>query len=755
MWGSTARTIGACRGAAALFAVLATGVFAGPLVPGARAADQCAGAGPWCDASLSPDQRAQLLLGALSESQKISLLAGNDVLGVTGASGHTGSSAGVPGLVPPVHFTDGTAGIRQGPATAVPVELALAATFDPVLAQLDGSVLGNEAKYKSNDVIFGPTLTIMRVAQAGRTFQALGEDPLVASRLGVSLIDGIQSQGVIADANIYLANNQEGIDPTELSGMPGSPLGTGTIGSRYVINANVDERTLREVYLPPFEAAVKEAHVGTVMCAYNLVNGTYNCENGPLLNGILKQQWGFPGVVLSDYGASHDTVASLQNGLDLEPWPGVAYAPAPVTAALASGLVTQAQLDDHVRRYLRTLFAAGVFDRAAYAEEEARIEKAAHAAAARRIEEGAITLLSNRGSVLPLDPARIKSIAVIGKAASSFITGGGSSAVTPYSSVTPLQGITERAGRGAHVAYDDGSNAASAAQLARASDVAIVVAANYETEGADLNCLSLECPHAYGEQDALIEQVAAANPNTIVVLETGGPVLTPWRSQVSGLLDAWYPGEQGGAAIARVLFGDVNPSGHLPVTFPRSEAEEPTAADPESYPGVANSETYKEGPFVGYRWFDAHNLQPAFPFGFGLSYTSFSYGAMNAAATAAGARVSATIANVGARKGSTVAQLYLGVPSQPGVAQPPAQLRGFAKATLAPGHSGRVSFPLNARSLSYWDTSTGRWSVAAGCYPVMVGSSSRELPLSGVLAVNGAACPGAIANVHVQSSAAP
>jgi beta-glucosidase len=410
--------------------------------------------------------------------------------------------------------------------------------------------------------------------------------------------------------------------------------------------------------------------------------------------------------------------------------------------------VTQAQLDDHVRRYLRTLFAFGVFDRSAYAEEEARIERAAHAAAARKIEEGAITLLQNKGQVLPLDAAHVKSIAVIGKPAGSFISGGGSSAVKPYSAVTPLQGITERAGPGVHVAFDEGSSAASAVALARSSDVAIVVAANYETEGADLNCLSLECPHAYGEQDSLIEQVAAANPKTIVVLETGGPVLTPWRGQVSGLLDAWYPGEQGGAAIAGVLFGDVNPSGHLPVTFPAAEAQEPTAGDLQSYPGVANSEVYREGVSVGYRWFDAHNLQPAFPFGFGLSYTSFSYGGLAVARTAGGARVTATITNVGTRKGSAVAQLYLGLQPQPGVPEPPAQLRGFAKVTLAPGRSGRVSFPLDGRALAYWNTASAGWSVAPGCDPVMVGSSSRELPLTGTLAVNGASCPGALASVN-------
>jgi beta-glucosidase len=336
----------------------------------------------------------------------------------------------------------------------------------------------------------------------------------------------------------------------------------------------------------------------------------------------------------------------------------------------------------------------------------------------------------------------VKSIAVIGKVASSFITGGGSSTVTPYASVTPLQGIADRAGSNVHVAYDDGSNPSTAVALAKRSDVAIVVAANYETEGADLNCLSLECPNAYGNQDGLIEQVAAANPNTIVVLETGGPVLTPWRDRVKGLLEAWYPGEQGGAAIARVLFGDVNPSGHLPVTFPQSESDAPTAGDPTSYPGVANVEFYKEGVFVGYRWYDAHHLAPAFPFGFGLSYTSFGYGGLRVSPDAGGgALITATVTNSGSRAGGALPQLYLGLPSLAGVPQPPAQLKGFAKVSLRPGQSARVSFPIDARALSYWDAGAGAWRVAPGCYRVMVGSSSRDLPLQGVLPVGGASCP--------------
>ena len=733
----------ASRQRVAGWVAIAAMAIAGLAASGAYAStNQCANAGPWCNTALSPDARAQLLLDRLTQDQKISLLAGNDPLGVTGLSGHTGSSAGVPGLVPAVNFTDGTAGIRQGSATAIPVELALGASFDPQLARDAGGLLANEASAKGNDVIYGPTLTIMRTPLAGRTFQAPGEDPFLTSQIGDALIEGIQSQGVIANANIFVANNQEGQDPTGLTAMPGSPLGAGTVGSRYVINAVVDERTLREIYLDPFEAAVTQAHVGTVMCAYNRVNGTYNCENGALLNGVLKQEWQFPGFVLADYGAAHNTIASLSGGLDFEPWPAAAYASVPVTAAIDAGLATTAQLDDHVRRYLRTLFAFGVFDRPAFNNDDSQIDKGAHAATAQRLEEGSIALLRNRAQTLPLDAGRLKSIAVIGKVANSFVTGGGSSNVTPFASVTPLQGITARAGPRVQVSYNDGSDVANAAALAKGSDVAIVVAANYESEGADLQCLTLECPNAYGNEDALIEAIASANPKTVVVLETGGPVLTPWRDRVGALLDAWYPGEAGGAAIARVLFGDVDPSGHLPVTFPSSESDEPTAGDLTAYPGLTD-ETYKEGVFVGYRWFDEHRIAPAFPFGFGLSYTSFSFRGLRVAARGNGALVTATVINSGPRPGAAVAQLYLGLPSQKTAPEPPAQLEGFQKLTLQPGQSARVSFPLSSRAFSYWDAGAHAWKLAVGCARVMVGDSSRDLPLKGAFAIGGAVCGGA------------
>jgi beta-glucosidase len=341
--------------------------------------------------------------------------------------------------------------------------------------------------------------------------------------------------------------------------------------------------------------------------------------------------------------------------------------------------------------------------------------------------------------VLPLRAARVHSIAVIGKAANTFITGGGSGNVTPFSFTTPLDAIKARAGRRVNVTYSDGSDPAGAAAAAKTANVAVVFANDYETEGSDRQCLTLECPNSGGDQDSLIQQVAAANPRTIVVLETGAPVLTPWRSQVAGLLEAWYPGERGGTAIARVLFGDVDPSGRLPATFPNAEGDTPTAGDPEKYPGVANNVYYKEGVFVGYRWYDAQGLTPAFPFGFGLSYTRFRYSGLRVLRPRRGQRaasgdpavavVSAVVKNVGRRRGAAVPELYLGLPSSTAVPEPPVQLKGFTRVNLGPGVSKRFKIALDSRAFSYWNSSKAAWQIVTGCTRVLVGSSSRDLPL--------------------------
>jgi beta-glucosidase len=740
--------------AAAVLAALAA--FGVGTAPEAYAAGRC-GEHPWCNTALPADERAGLLLNALTSDEKVSLLAGDDLFGVAGgAHSHTGTSDGVARVgLPTTYFSDGPVGPRQGPSTAVPIPMAVAATFDPRMAYRHGALVGNEVKYKGNDVVFAPTVNVMRTPLNGRTFEAYGEDPFLVSRLTVGWIDGAQSEGVIANVKHYAANNQEGdAGPAANASAPGQPLGPPAVqGNRFTVNAQVDERTLREVYLAQFEAAVREAHAGSVMCSYNRLNGQYACENRYLLEDVLRRDWGFRGFVLADYGAAHNTSASLNTGLDFDPWPGFAYSPPLVNAALTTGQASPQAVDGHVRSILRTLFAYGFFDRAAYRDDDAQIDKPAHAQTSQQIEESAITLLKNDPAhpALPLDGSRLGSIAVIGSDADKFKTGGGSGAVTPFSVTTPRQAITQRAGPGVRVGYDNGSNADSAAALARGSDVAVVFAGDYQTEGADRRCLTLECPNYNGDQDGLIEKVAAANPNTIVVLETGGPVLTPWRDRVKGLLEAWYPGAHGGPAIARVLFGDADPGGRLPATFPQQEGDLPTAGDPEKYPGVAETQTYKEGVLVGYRWYDAKAITPAFPFGFGRSYTSFAHRDLRVAPAgdgSTGATVSVEAVNTGGRAGTDVPQLYLSLPQPaPGVVQPPKELKGIAKLSLAPSGRARVSFAIDSRALSYWNVNAGGWRVAPGCYGVLVGSSSRDIEQRATLAVKGAQCPGAVATI--------
>lgn len=698
---------------------------------------------PWCDTSLSPDQRAQLLLGALNQDEKVSLL----------DSGGSVARLDVPAL----QITDGALGAGglgagRERATAMPAAISLSAAFDPALALRYGAVVGDEVKHRGFDADFGPTVNIMRTPLGGRTYEAYGEDPYLAAQMAVGWINGLQAQGVMANVKHFAANNQEG--------QGGVPPGSGAVGGRFNVNANVDERTLHEIYFPAFEAAVRRGHSATVMCAYNKVNGTYACENHDLLTRYLRDEFGFGGFVISDAGAAHDTAPSLLNGLNYDSV-GNAYSPPMVDAALASGQVSVATLDQRVREILRTLFAYGFFDRGAYTDNTAQIDQSAHALEARRVAEQGATLLKN-ASLLPLDPSRVKSIAVIGSPANRYVRGSGSSEVSPFSTTNVLQGIERRAPAGVRVSYDDGSDPLRAASVARSSDVAVVVAADSESEGTDKACLALSCPSvglpdiadganpqvSTSDQDGLIRQVAAANPHTAVVLETGAPVLTPWREEVGALLEAWYPGQEGGTAIARILFGDVDPGGRLPATFPQQQSDIPTAGDLKQYPGVADQETYKEGVLVGYRFYDAHNIAPAYPFGFGLSYSTYRYSDLHiqASSSTAGpaATVTATVTNTGGRAGTAVPELYLGLPSPaPGVVQPPAQLKGFAKVTLDRGQSTRVSFPLDARAFSYWDANQHRWRVTAGCYRVMVGGSSRDLPLRGSVSYGSAVCPDA------------
>jgi len=734
------------RAAAALLtltALLTLAALAG--APAAGAAGRC-GSHPWCETSLPPSQRAALLLGALTLKERVGLLAGDEPSGIGGAAGtHTGTSDGVPRVDLPTFFqTDGPIGVRSGKATALPASIGLAATFDRRLAGRAGALVGNEARLKGNDLAYAPTVNILRTPLWGRAFESLGEDPYLTSRMAVSYIRSLQRQGVIADVKHFAANNQEG-----------RRVGGETVGSRFTVNAEVDERTLREIYLPAFEAAVKDADVGSVMCSYNRLNGPHACASRPLLHDVLRRDWGFRGLVLADYGASKTVAAGLAAGLDYEPWPfldsdgGENYTPESVEAALDRGDVDRRDVDRAVRHTLRTLFASGFFDRRAYDPDEAAIDRVAHRRSSQRIAERAAVLLRNRDGALPLDDPKLDSLAVIGADADRYVNGGGSSNIDPYTFTSVRDGIATRAGdAGIDVSYDAGDDPAQAAAVAAAADVAVVVVADAASEGVDKPCLGLDCgAEPIGgvevDRDALIAAVAAANPRTIVVLETAGPVLTPWRNDVNAILETWYPGMAAGPAVASVLFGDADPSGRLPATFPRREADLPTSGRPERYPGVAGDVDYSEGVLVGYRWFDRRNIEPAYPFGFGLSYTRFGLGGLQVRPTGSGraaARVSVRVRNRGDRSGRAVPQIYVHLPGAPGRVQPPRQLKAFASVGLRPGATKRVSFHLDRRDFSYWDSTRDRWRVAPGCYRIELGTSSRDIVARRSIALGGGSC---------------
>lgn len=681
----------------------------------------------WCDTRLSADKRAGLVLARLTLDEKIALLGGDELSGAAGGEGtHTGTSNGLARLgIPTLYFSDGPVGTRQGKATQMPSPLAVASSFSTTTARATGTVIADEARKKGNHVVFAPGVNIGRTPLNGRTFEYYGEDPYLAARMGVGFIEGIQSQGLIANVKHYAVNNQEG----EGYAVPGSPLGVAGEGNRLFVNAILGERALREIYLPAFEAAVKDADVGTVMCAYNRINGTYGCENEHLLVDILKREWGFKGFVLTDYGAAKNTLNSLNNGLDLDIWPGFVYNPIAVRALVATSQVSTDTIDDHVRRILRTMFAYGIFDAPAFRDDASRIDVAAHHARAAAIEAQGMVLLKNSGSLLPLRQRSTRTLAVIGPEADLIRTGGGSSDVNPLRSVTPLEGLRTRLGA-SRVLYDDGSDAARAAAVARRADAAVVVVGDKMTEGSDKMAPTLNSGQMDGiDRDALIAAVAEAQPRTVAVLQSGGPVLTPWRSKVPAILEAWYPGQNVGTALARVLFGDAEPGGRLPMTFPRRAADLPTAGDRAAYPGIAGTVRYKEGVMVGYRHFDERRIRPAYAFGHGLGYTTFRFSRpVLRAGEGTLATVSFRVTNTGQRAGTAVPQVYVGMPSPGrGTPQPPKQLKGFEKVRLAPGASQLVSIDLDRRSFSYWDTAADGWRVARGCYDVMLARSSRDV----------------------------
>lgn len=717
--------------AVAMAAVLAGG-GAAPAAAVAPCAAPAFAAKPWCDASRAAEERAAAMVAAMTPRERTSLLAGRLIDDTLRASTVPVARVGLPAA----KAVDGPVGVRQGVATALPSGLALAATFDAGHAAAHGRVIGTEVRAKGNLFGLGPTVDIVRDPRGGRSFEGFGEDPWLASRTAVAWIRGLRATKTLATVKHFAANNQEGVGP----GAPDWFIGLGGQGNRYVQNSVVDERTLREIHLPAFEAAVREGGAEAVMCAYNRVNGPKACASQTLIRDILRTEWGFRGLVMSDWILATLGVPPgdlLRAGMDLEMPFALSYLPGALQLQVKLRRIRQEAIDERARTIVTTLVRGGLLDDPP-PQGDSGIDASvadAHAGTAHDVAADAAVLLRNDGT-LPLDRAAVRSIALVGRGATEFVTGGGSSKVRPTRSVSLAQGIAAQA-PDAELRVVPRADIDAAVAAARTADVAIVAVRNWESEGADRRCLELTPPCAgpYGDQDALVRAVAAVQPRTVVVSQTGAPVLMPWRDEVGAILQGWYGGQANGAALAEILFGERDPGGRLPVTFPASAADLPTAGDPARYPGTAGQNVfYREGVLVGYRWYDAHGLEPAFPFGFGRSYTSFAYDDL--AIDGGGGEpltVTARVTNTGTRPGTDVAQLYVGLPSRPGLTQPPSQLKGAERVRLSPGTSARVRFTLDERALSSWDTAAGGWVRPAGCVEIKVGRSSRELPLRAFL----------------------
>ena len=802
------------------------GLMAVPASAQARTADgtsvtarQAAPGGscPWVTSTAPISQRVAQLMGQMSVSQEISMVEGHGT-----SNPYVFYTPAISSLcIPAFGLEDGPAGVADGltGVTQLPAGAALAATWDPSLAQQYGQVIGAEEFGKGASANLGPTVNIDRDPRWGRSFEALSEDPSLNSALDVAEINGVQSQDVMSQVKHFAAYNQE------------------TFRNTSADNVIVDNRAEHEIYMPSFQAAIQQANAASVMCAYSMVNGNFACNNSYLETSVLRDEWDFPGFMTSDYGALHSTQGALQ-GTDMEQPENTYYGTA-LSSAIRKGSIPRSALNTMVQRILTEMFGYNLFNQPRTGSTSATVTTPANQAVGTAVAEEGTTLLKNSASILPLPASNGGTVAVIGPAASASPTyaGGGSAYVIPSSTVTPLAGIQAAAGSGTNVVYSQGlptdtslpsipsSNLSpaysstpsggsyagtltapqtgtyvlaltnpcgcytptylslngqqilddpstppvhtysvavnltagqlytlsisgqssqllwgtpsalaptinAAVSAARSASTAVVVVSDdTESEAADRPSLSL--PSA---QDELIQAVAAANPNTIVVINAGAPVAMPWLSQVAAVLDAWYPGQSSGTSLASVLFGQTDPGGHLPVTFPASLSQVP-ASTTAQFPGNGSQVQYSEGIDVGYRWYDANSLTPLFPFGFGLSYTQFAFSNLQISPTTVdgtqNVQVSATVTNTGQRPGSDVAQLYLGDPAASG--EPPRQLAGFQRVTLAPGGSAQVSFTITPQQESWWDDSANGWTQTEGTYDVSVGDSSAlsGLPLQG------------------------
>lgn len=676
------------------------------------------------------------------------------------------SSPGVKRLgIPEVWTDDGPHGVRpevlwdeweqagwtNDSCVAFPALTCLAATWDPEMALLYGKSIGEEARYREKDVLLGPGINIYRTPLNGRNFEYMGEDPYLTSKIVVPYVQGVQQNGVAACVKHYALNNQE--------------------ANRHTTNVIVDDRTLYEIYLPAFKAAVQEGKAWSIMGSYNLYQNQHCCHNQRLLNDILKGEWGFDGVVISDWGGAHDTEEAIHNGLDMEfgSWTdGLSdgtsnaydnyYLANPYLKLIKEGKVGTRELDDKVRRVLRLIFRTSMNRNKPFGS----LCSEAHYDAARRIGEAGIVLLQNNNNVLPIDLNKTKRIAVIGENAIKMMTvGGGSSSLKAQHEISPLEGIRNKVGDRAEVVYargyvgdpsgefngvvsgqnlQDNRTPAElineAVNVARNADYVIFVGGLNKSAGQDCedsDRKELELP--YG-QNEIINALAKVNKNLVIVNISGNAIAMPWIEEVPAILQAWFLGSEAGNAIASILLGEVNPSGKLPFTFPAS-LKDVGAHKLGEYPGVLRTdgsnildEKYNEGLYVGYRWADKEKTKPLFPFGYGLSYTTFEYGeAVMNRKTIKGndtITVSIPITNTGMREGAEIVQLYIhDVKST--LPRPVKELKGFCKVQLAPGETKKAVFTICKNDLSFFDDTQRKWIAEPGAFEVLIAASATDI----------------------------
>jgi beta-glucosidase len=710
---------------------------------------------PWTNASLPPAQRAQLALDQMTEQEKLSLVHG--VIAAPwggepkpgGSIGSAGYVAGIKRLgIPALQETDAELGVanpgdvRPGDtATAMPSNLALASTWDPALARIQGQTVGAEARAKGFNVLLGGAANLIRDPRGGRNFEYFSEDPLLTGLMAGSMIEGVQSRHIISTIKHFALNAQE--------------------TDRVVLDARIDPAATRESDLLAFEIAIERGRPGSVMCAYNQVNGSYACENDWLLNQVLKTDWNYPYFVMSDWGAIHSTARSALAGLDQESGEQLDtenFFGGPLAQAVADGEFPAARLDDMARRVLTSIFAHGLADRT---DAPDRVDFTASDRTALAIAREGTVLLRNQG-LLPL-PADTRRLLVIGAHADRGVpSGGGSSQVIPRGGIAAKERIGENSAMifdpdspldairlqfpHARVDFDDGSVPARAAEAAVKADAVILFVDQYMTESIDTQGLDLS-----GQQDRLVDAVTRANLRTAVVLETGGPVLMPWLSQSAAVLEAWYPGQKGGEAIAEILSGAASPSGRLPVTFPISEDQLPhpkIQGDPNRAPigpvgrgghyGAMFTAVYDEGALVGYKWFFERGQQPLFPFGFGLSYTSFALSTLAMNVSGHAVTASARVRNSGQHAGTAIPEFYLSGPER---AHIPLRLVGWDRIDLKPGEERRVTVSIDPRLLATFAEDVRKWRIQPGAYELTAGFDSRQRNLAASFDLQSATLP--------------